>query len=134
MPNATLIVIENAETYGLAQLHQLRGRVGRGVSQSFCVLLTPGDMRPSRRLIEVTKSCDGFYLADVDLKMRGAGEIYGALQHGVLNTRIASLTDERTIKIASKEVRKFLQSGENMLQYKELMAGITKYQQITTLN
>ena len=134
VPNATLIVIENAETYGLAQLHQLRGRVGRGVSQSFCVLLTPGDMRPSRRLIEVTKSCDGFYLADVDLKMRGAGEIYGALQHGVLNTRIASLTDERTIKIASKEVRKFLQSGENMLQYKELMAGITKYQQITTLN
>lgn len=134
VPNATMIIIENAESYGLAQLHQLRGRVGRGVSQSFCVLLTSGDNRPSRRLAEVAKSCDGFHLAEVDLKLRGPGEIYGALQHGALDLRIASLTDTKLIHRAQNDVEKFLQNNENMLKYKELMAGISKYQQLTTLN
>ena len=134
VPNATMIVIENAESYGLAQLHQLRGRVGRGASSAHCILLTSGDMEPTRRLCELEKSCDGFHLAEVDLKMRGPGEIYGALQHGALDLRIASLSDTRLIARAQKDVTKFLQLGENMLKYKELMAGIKKYQQITTLN
>ncbi len=134
VPNATLMVIENAESYGLAQLHQLRGRVGRGVSDSYCFLLTSGEMAPSRRLREVEKSNDGFYLAEVDLKMRGPGEIYGALQHGALDLRIASLTDTKLITRAQKDVLEFLQNPENMVKYKELMSGIKKYQQITTLN
>lgn len=134
VPNATLIVIENADSYGLAQLHQLRGRVGRGASASFCFLLTSGDARPSRRLFELEKSTDGFHLAEVDLKLRGPGEIYGSLQHGALDLRIASLSDTKLIHRAQADVVKFLQNPENMLKYKELMQGIMRYQQITTLN
>ena len=134
VPNATLMVIENAESYGLAQLHQLRGRVGRGSSVAYCYLLTSGDEPPSRRLRELEKSCDGFHLAEVDLKLRGPGEIYGALQHGALDLRIASLSDTKLIARAQKDVMLFLENPENMLKYKELMAIIAKYQQITTLN
>ena len=134
VPNTTLMAIENAESYGLAQLHQLRGRVGRGSKASFCYLLTSGDMRPSQRLRELEKSTDGFHLAEVDLRLRGPGEIYGALQHGALDLRIATLSDTKLIHRAQADVAKFLQNPENMVKYKELMSGITKYQQITTLN
>lgn len=134
VPNATLMIIENAEAYGLAQLHQLRGRVGRGTKASCCYLLTSGDMRPSRRLRELEKSSDGFYLAEVDLQLRGPGEIYGALQHGALDLRIASLSDTKLIAKAQRDVRSFLRNPDNMLKYTELMSGISKYQQITTLN
>ncbi len=134
VPNATLMVIENAESYGLAQLHQLRGRVGRGASAAYCYLLTSGALKPSRRLLELARSNDGFHLAEVDLKLRGPGEIYGALQHGALDLRIASLSDTKLIARARKDVSAFLQKPENMVQYRELMGGITKYQQITTLN
>ena len=134
VPNSTLMVIENAESYGLAQLHQLRGRVGRGSKASFCYLLTSGDARPSLRLRELEKSNDGFHLAEVDLKLRGPGEIYGALQHGALDLRIATLSDTKLIHRAQADVQKFLQNPENMVRYRELMSGITKYQQITTLN
>ena len=134
VPNATLMIIENAESYGLAQLHQLRGRVGRGTVGSFCYLLTSGEMQPTRRLRELEKSCDGFYLAEVDLKLRGPGEIYGALQHGALDLRIATFSDTKLIHRAQKDVKEFLKNPENMLKYEELAAGIKKYQQITTLN
>ena len=134
VPNATLMIIEDAENYGLAQLHQLRGRVGRGKDKSYCYLLTTGDAQPSRRLKELEKSTDGFYLAEVDLRLRGPGEIYGALQHGALDLRIASLSDAKLIHRAQVDVEKFLQDDKNMLEYKELMAGISKYQQLTTLN
>ncbi len=134
VPNASLMVIENAECYGLAQLHQLRGRVGRGSVASSCYLLTSGDNRPSRRLVELENSTDGFHLAEVDLKLRGPGEIYGALQHGALDLRIATLSDTRLIHRAQTDVAAFLQNPENMLKYEELMNGIKRYQQITTLN
>ena len=91
-------------------------------------------MPPSRRLKELEKSSDGFYLAEVDLKLRGPGEIYGSLQHGALDLRIASLADTKLIHRAQVDVLKFLQNPENMVKYEELMSGITKYQQITTLN
>lgn len=134
VPNATLIVIENAEGYGLAQLHQLRGRVGRGSEKSACFLLTSGDAQPSRRLRELEKSTDGFYLAEVDLKIRGPGEIYGALQHGALDLRFATLTDTKLTARARTDAEKFLKLGEKMADFKELMSGISKYQQLTTLN
>ena len=134
VPNACLMVIENAESYGLAQIHQLRGRVGRGSVASFCYLLTSGEMQPSRRLRELEKSSDGFHLAEVDLKLRGPGEIYGALQHGALDLRIASLSDTKLIHRVQVDVERFLQDPNNMLKYTELMQGITKYQQLTTLN
>ena len=134
VPNATLMVIENAEGYGLAQLHQLRGRVGRGSVKSDCFLLTSGDDKPSKRLRELEKSTDGFYLAEVDLKLRGPGEIDGVLQHGALDLRIASLSDTTLIARARKDAKEFLKLGDKMGEYEELMAGISKYQQITTLN
>jgi len=134
VPNATLMVIENAEGYGLAQLHQLRGRVGRGEKASSCYLLTPGEAWPTKRLRELEKSNDGFYLAEVDLKLRGPGEIYGALQHGALDLRIATFSDTKLIHRAQKDVKEFLQNPENIVKYKELMGGIKTYQQITTLN
>ena len=134
VPNATLMVIEDAENYGLAQLHQLRGRVGRGSAKSYCYLITSEDKGPSRRLMELEKSTDGFYLAEVDLKLRGPGEIYGSLQHGALDLRIATLTDTKLIHKAQTDVMDFLKNDGNMLKYKELRAGISKYQQLTTLN
>ncbi len=134
VPNATLMVIMDAEHYGLAQLHQLRGRVGRGREQSFCFLATPDDHAPSRRLRELAKSTDGFYLSEVDLQLRGPGEIYGALQHGALNLRIANLSDTRLIAAASQHASAFAKNPENMVQYKELNQRIKQYQQLTTLN
>ena len=134
VPNSTLMIIENAENYGLAQLHQLRGRVGRGSVASFCYLLTTSDNQPTRRLRELEKSTDGFYLAEVDLKLRGPGEIYGALQHGALDLRIATFSDTKLIKQARDDTEVFLKKPENMLKYKELMSGIKRYQQLTTLN
>ena len=134
VPNATQIVILNADRYGLAQLHQLRGRVGRGDKLSQCFLVTTGENPPSHRLLEMEKSTDGFYLAEVDLKLRGPGEIYGAMQHGELNLKIASLTDTKLIELARTHVEKFLSSPDSMLKYTELSQDIKKYQQLTTLN
>ena len=138
VPNATQIVIMDAEGYGLAQLHQLRGRVGRGTKKSNCYLVTKGETRPSRRLRELEKSTDGFYLAEVDLKLRGPGEIYGSLQHGELNLQIATLADTKLIAAARKQVddfaSKLAKEPEIMLKYEELNNEIKKYQQLTTLN
>lgn len=138
VPNASLIVIQEAEKYGLAQLHQLRGRVGRGEKESACFLVTSGDNPPSRRLRELERSNDGFYLSEVDLKLRGPGEIYGSLQHGALDFKIASLTDTKTIakaaKYAAQVAAAFAKDGTLMLKYPELRQIIKKYQQLTTLN
>lgn len=134
VPNANMIIIQDAENYGLAQLHQLRGRVGRGDQPASCFLLTTGEGRPSRRLKEMEKSTDGFYLAEVDLKLRGPGEIYGAMQHGELNLQVANLSDTRLISLASHHAGQFAKRPEKLQDYPELAARIKKYQQITTLN
>lgn len=137
VPNATIIVIDNAEDYGLAQLHQLRGRVGRGSAESFCYLISTADT-PTKRLQAMEKSTDGFYLAEMDLKIRGPGEIYGSLQHGALDLRIASLSDTKLISQASRQAKSvanvFSKKPDTMLKYKELRRSITHYQQLTTLN
>lgn len=134
VPNSTLIVIEDAENYGLAQLHQLRGRVGRGDKKSSCFLLTSGDKDPSRRLRELEKSTDGFHLAEVDLKLRGPGEIYGSLQHGALDLRIATLSDAKLIAKARHDTDILLENPAKLINCAELMDGIKHYQQLTTLN
>lgn len=134
VPNATMIVIMDADLYGLAQLHQLRGRVGRGEQTSQCYLMIDGENPPSRRLREMEKSTDGFYLAEVDLKLRGPGEIYGSLQHGALDLRIATLSDTKLINLASKHVDSVIKMPDFMLKYKELAQDVKKYQQLTTLN
>jgi ATP-dependent DNA helicase RecG len=134
VPNATTIVIMDAESFGLAQLHQLRGRVGRGEKASQCFLVVQDDKEPTTRLKELEKSTDGFHLAEVDLKLRGPGEIYGQLQHGAMNLKIATLSDTKTIAKAQKAAEEFAKHPENMLKYEELNAAIKKYQQLTTLN
>jgi ATP-dependent DNA helicase RecG len=138
VPNSTIIVIENADRFGLAQLHQLRGRVGRGEYQSYCFLVQSDSSAPTRRLREIERSNDGFRLAEVDLQLRGAGEIYGTSQHGQLNLQIASLTDTKMIQSASQSAEKFArkiaENPEILSKYPELASEVNKYQRLTTLN
>lgn len=134
VPNATVMLIEDADRFGLSQLHQLRGRVGRSHHQSYCFLMTSGTEKPSQRLREIEKSNDGFYLAEVDLKLRGPGEIYGRAQHGALNLQIATLSDTKLIAKAQRAAKQFILMGEDLLQYKQLAAAVNHYQRLTTLN
>ena len=134
VPNATVMLIENADNFGLSQLHQLRGRVGRGKHQSFCHLMMSGHDKPSQRLREIEKSQDGFYLAEVDLKLRGPGEIYGKMQHGDLNLKIASLVDTALIARAQVEAERFVKEGQDLLQYNHLAHAVSRYQRLTVLN
>jgi ATP-dependent DNA helicase RecG len=134
VPNATVMLIENADRFGLSQLHQLRGRVGRSSHQSYCYLIMSDSSKPSQRLKEIEKSGDGFYLAEVDLKLRGPGEIYGRAQHGALNLQIATLSDTKLIARAQRQARSFVEKGEDLLQYKQLAAQVEHYQRLTTLN
>lgn len=134
VPNATVMIIEDADRFGLSQLHQLRGRVGRSEYQSYCYLVTSSSAKPSRRLREVEKSNDGFYLAEVDLQLRGPGEIYGRSQHGALNLQIATLADTQLIARAQKAADRFVSSHQDLLQYKQLATQVQYYQRLTTLN
>jgi len=134
VPNATVILIEDADRFGLAQLHQLRGRVGRSSYQSYCYLMVSSSKTPSQRLKEVEKSNDGFYLAEVDLKLRGPGEIYGRAQHGELNLQVATLSDTKMIARAQKAAKAFVAQGVDLLQYKQLHRDVEHYQRLTTLN
>lgn len=134
VPNSTVMIIEDADTFGLAQLHQLRGRVGRSEHQSYCFLVTSDSSKPSERLREVERSTDGFYLAEVDLKLRGPGEIYGRAQHGALNLQIATLADTRLIARAQRGAKAFAESGEDITKYDELAREVGKYQRLTTLS
>lgn len=134
VPNATVMLIEDADKYGLSQLHQLRGRVGRSEHQSYCYLLTSDTQKPTRRLSEVEKSNDGFYLSEVDLKLRGPGEIYGRTQHGELNLQIANLGDTKLLASAQAAAKDFLRQGYNLEHYPQLNQSIRKYQRLTTLN
>lgn len=110
VPNATLIVIENAERYGLSQLHQLRGRVGRGKDKSYCVLISDhADEKVKSRLDILCKSNDGFVIAEEDLKLRGPGDFFGSRQHGLPEMKIADLgTDLALLHEAQNAAKNFL--------------------------
>lgn len=110
VPNASVMVIEQAERFGLAQLHQLRGRVGRGAAQSYCVLVT-GKLNDTgrERIRTMTESTDGFYIAEMDLKLRGPGEFFGTKQSGLPALRIANLLrDQEILELARSEATSFI--------------------------
>ena len=111
VPNAALMVVENADRFGLSQLHQLRGRVGRGKHQSYCVLVTSTRNPDSRaRLKVLTKTTDGFQIAEEDLKLRGPGDFFGQRQHGLPQLRIADLAgDMRVLKEAQLAAQALLE-------------------------
>lgn len=134
VPNATVMLIEDGDRFGLAQLHQLRGRVGRSEHQSYCYIVPSDSKAPSQRLKEIEKSNDGFYLAEVDLKLRGPGEIYGRAQHGALNLQVATLGDTKLIARAQAAAKQFVSSGESLLHYTQLARQVETYQRLTTLN
>ncbi|MDP3726862.1 MAG: helicase-related protein, partial [bacterium] len=121
IPNATIILIEASERFGLAQLHQLRGRVGRGEKQSYCLLFTEskGDST-IKRLKAMETMHVGAELAELDLKLRGAGELYGTKQHGVQELKIASFSDFSLIEKTRREAEKIFPklSGYPLLEKK----------------
>ena len=117
VPNASLMIIENPERLGLAQLHQLRGRVGRGAAQSYCILMTKDKLSTdaNTRINAMVKSQDGFELAEVDLKLRGPGNLMGTQQSGVLQMIIADLTKDASIlENARKAALNLLQKDPNI--------------------
>lgn len=134
VPNATVMMLEGAERFGLAQIHQLRGRVGRATDQGYCYLLLSESKAPSRRLRALESSNDGFKLAELDLELRGPGAIYGSIQHGELDLRVAKLSDTKLIARARTSAQEFLDKSENLLQYKELAAQVTRLRTVTNLN
>ena len=134
VPNATIMLIESAERFGLAQLHQLRGRVGRSHHQGYCYLMLSDSKPPSRRLRALESSGDGFKLAELDLELRGPGAIYGQMQHGQLDLRIAKLSDVKLIASARSEAQAIIDSGQDLLEYKYLMQHVNRLRAVTNLN
>jgi ATP-dependent DNA helicase RecG len=127
IPNASVMMIEGADRFGLAQLHQFRGRVGRSEYQSYCLLFTDsGSQKVSERLQFFEQCHDGFKLAEKDLEIRGPGEVYGLEQSGVTQLRLATLTDRELIKKAREsaheiipDVDKYPKVLEKMKKWKE---------------
>ncbi len=128
VPNATVMVIEGAERFGLAQLHQFRGRVGRSKFKSYCFLFTESKTKKIfARLYTLVKSYDGFRLAEADLRIRGPGEIYGMRQHGIPDLRMASLQDVDLIKKAREEAEKLLGEDPQLEKHPKLISEIEKF-------
>lgn len=126
--NASIMIIENAERFGLAQLHQLRGRVGRGKTQSYCILISnpPGE-EAARRLKIMCNSSDGFLIAEEDLKMRGPGEFFGTRQHGIDDLKVGSLVDDQEIlEQARKEAQNIVINKNWQKKYKNLAEKVSE--------
>ena len=120
VPNANIMVIYNAERFGLAQLHQLRGRVGRGEYQSYCILINGSNSKISRERMRILqRSTDGFYISEKDLELRGPGEFFGTRQHGIPDLKIANLfTDMGILKLAQKKASEILEEDSLLLDEK----------------
>jgi len=138
VPNASVMVIESAERFGLSQLHQLRGRVGRGADQSYCILMTSYKLSEDARtrLETMVKTSDGFEIAEVDLRLRGPGDLMGTQQSGVLNLRIADIIkDHEILKIARSYAYQILKadpslSNDENMPIKNTYIQLTKYKNI----
>jgi ATP-dependent DNA helicase RecG len=121
VPNASVMVIESAQRFGLSQLHQLRGRVGRGAEKSYCLLMT--DFKISAdgklRMKTMVETNDGFKISEVDLQLRGPGNMEGTMQSGVLDLRIASIINDKEILEAARKEAQLVLENDNTLQKPE---------------
>lgn len=137
VPNATVMMVENAERFGLAQLHQLRGRVGRGEYQSYCIFIQENQDQISKRLEILNKSNDGFYIAGEDLKLRGPGDLFGIRQSGDMEFRIGDIYNDSTIlKEASEAAEEILSLDPelDLEQHRSLRERMEHYSQNATEN
>jgi len=140
VPNATVMMVENAERFGLAQLHQLRGRVGRGKAQSYCIFINSSDKPEAKERLDIlAKSNDGFYIAEEDLKLRGPGDLLGVRQSGDMIFQIADIfADAGLLKEASDSAKKLIMENPDLEgeEYTELRRYIEKLEEkhLSTLN
>jgi len=138
VPNASVMVVESSERFGLSQLHQLRGRVGRGADQSYCILLSDVKLSDDAktRLKTMVETLDGFKIAEVDLKLRGPGNIMGTQQSGVLNLKIADIVKDSSILVAARNaVIDLLSDDENLSkpENRVILNSYTKLQKTSGL-
>ncbi|WP_296381421.1 ATP-dependent DNA helicase RecG [Winogradskyella sp.] len=133
VPNASVMIIESAERFGLSQLHQLRGRVGRGAEQSYCILMTSHKLSQDSktRLETMVRSSDGFEIAEVDLKLRGPGDIMGTQQSGVLNLRIADIVKDKDILEQARYYAKNILKLDSSLALPEHRVILDTYRQMS---
>jgi ATP-dependent DNA helicase RecG len=117
VPNATVMMIENADRFGLAQLHQLRGRVGRGDAQSYCIMINTSNTKHAKKRLEILNSSnDGFYIASEDLKLRGPGDFFGIRQSGDLAFQLGDIyQDADVLKEASEAVKRVLDEDPDLV-------------------
>ncbi len=127
IPNASIMIIEDADRFGLAQLHQFRGRVGRDAHQSYCLLFTESNNPQTiTRLNALVNSNDGFALAQMDLKLRGPGEVFGTAQKGFPDLKVATLSDDTLIKQAREEAKGLLSDDPTLNKYPKLKSKVSK--------
>ncbi|HVE80662.1 MAG TPA: ATP-dependent DNA helicase RecG [Candidatus Dormibacteraeota bacterium] len=135
IPNASIMLVEGAERFGLAALHQLRGRIGRGTHSSYCLLFTGTEGGDAfRRLQALERTQDGFRLAQIDLELRGPGEIYGQKQHGILDLRLADLSDTKLVASVRNITADFVAEPQAMLQYPIVLERINRLKAMTSLD
>lgn len=135
IPNASVILVEGAEKFGLATLHQIRGRVGRGVHKSYCYLLGESKAAGAQdRLKALEKTSDGFRLAQIDLELRGPGQIYGLQQHGILNLEMADITDTRLVSAVRKAAIEYIKIPERILSNSYVANRLNDLKAVTSLD
>jgi ATP-dependent DNA helicase RecG len=125
VPNASVMVIEHAERFGLSQLHQLRGRIGRGSAKSYCILLTGGKVTPEadQRLDAMVRTQNGFDIAELDLQLRGPGEFFGTRQAGMPELRVANIIrDRKLLELAKQEAERFVAAADSTINAEERRA------------
>jgi len=131
VPNATIMLIENADRFGLSQLHQLRGRVGRGSYKSYCILVSDAKSKTTKERMKVmTSTNDGFEISELDLKIRGAGDFFGTRQHGITEMKVANLyTDMDILKEAQKLSKQLFENSDytNNIEFQALRTTVERY-------
>ena len=130
MPNSTVMLIENAERFGLAQLHQLRGRVGRGKYQSYCIFMSASKSKETKERLDIlNKSNDGFFIASEDLRLRGPGDLFGIRQSGILDFKLGDVFQDSQVLQQASEVANLILEEDPQLEkekYQSLKQQVQK--------